>query len=186
MSDWTDQHFPRLWDRLSAIYGRRFIDDNGREMNGEWKESVARLSFEQVAYALDICRGAGDAHPINLSLFMARARQRKAHHTVTKSLPSPKPSHDVVAKASQESHKLVASKTSRRKMTLPGETRKMFEAAMEAAIEDGKSRENFMWSRMEANGWTEYDERRIHANAVSIGYRLYDSGVDWGEYLDKR
>ena len=74
MDTWTEKHFALFWGRMIGIYGRRFAEEHGSEINPTWRETIGAMSFERISKTLDICLNAGDAHPVTLSLFIKRSK----------------------------------------------------------------------------------------------------------------
>lgn len=151
------EHFKRIWKAMAEIYGRRFLDEFGVRMPRRWEERLAVLSPRQIAYGIEVCENAGDAHPPTLSQFVVRCKAMPSpDRFMQPMLPRPR-ANPVKARAAHERiQRDLAKGRMGRSVALPGETLGEWQEARRRAR---MSETVFTAYRFLLNGWTVEEER---------------------------
>lgn len=163
----NDEHFTRIWKAMAEIYGRRFIDEFGVKMPKRWEERLGRLTPRQIAYGIEACENAGDAHPPTLSQLVVRCRAMPSpNRFLPARLPRP-PVNRAKAKVARERiQRDLAKGRMGRCVALPGES---LGEQLEARMRTRMSETTFMAYRFLLNGWTVEEERSWLAALHRIG-----------------
>lgn len=94
-SEWVD----RLWERMTAMYGHKWVSAHGACDDGTWAAGLHGLTAEEIAQGLTLCLKREDVWPPSLPEFRAMCKRSMcAAHEERRALPAPR-NNEVAASA---------------------------------------------------------------------------------------
>ena len=90
----TDRHIDRLWERMTKIYGHKWVSSYGVADDGSWLAGLHDVAPALICYGLEKCRVGENAWPPSLPEFramcLAKPRiENAAMYRQFKALPRP-------------------------------------------------------------------------------------------------
>lgn len=177
----TEERFEKVvkafWSAMIEIYGKRWEVEHETEATTMWRGVLEGQSVERIHAALELCRDAGDQHPINLSTFVRRLKSIRIEQPQQQKALPPKPvtqEHQQAFRKAADSVKSSSHSGKVRSVLTHGESYTDFLRFASEAMATGKTMFQVKWERLNANGWTIDDEKSMYESARRAHYALYE------------
>ena len=105
-SDWSESRLAKFWEGMRHLYGKRWEQEHGAEINHAWRNALLSMTPEEATLGYKACMKSGDEHPCTLPAFVYRVKcallSNKPVAPITRRLPEPKETRkERAAKASE-------------------------------------------------------------------------------------
>lgn len=83
----------RIWERMTAMYGHRWVSAHGERDDGTWSAGLGDVTGDEIAHGLSACLSREDPWPPSLPEFRAMCKPpviRPEHRIVQPQLPPPR------------------------------------------------------------------------------------------------
>ncbi|MCL6559035.1 MAG: hypothetical protein K6U74_09570 [Firmicutes bacterium] len=74
-----DRHIDRFWERMTKIYGHKWVSGYGIADDGTWLAGLHDVSLEQIGQGLEKCRVSSEPWPPTLPEFRTMCIGQRAH-----------------------------------------------------------------------------------------------------------